>query len=46
MMQVEEKSSQQKWICPVCKYVHEGDEPPQVCPLCGMPSEVFEKVEE
>ena len=46
MMPVEEKSSQSKWICPVCKYVHEGEEPPKVCPLCGMPSDVFEKVEE
>ena len=32
-----------KWICTVCKYVHEGNEPPDVCPVCGAPKEVFEK---
>ena len=24
-----------KYICPVCGYVHEGDNPPEKCPLCG-----------
>ena len=24
-----------KWICPVCGYVHEGNEPPEKCPQCG-----------
>ena len=23
-----------KWICTICKYVHEGDEPPDICPVC------------
>ena len=23
-----------KWVCPVCGYVHEGDTPPEVCPVC------------
>lgn len=23
-----------KWVCQVCGYVHEGDTPPDVCPLC------------
>ncbi len=30
-----------KWICNVCGYVHEGDTPPEVCPLCGVGSEEF-----
>ena len=34
-----------KFICPVCGYVHEGNEPPEKCPLCGVPGSKF-KVEE
>ena len=34
-----------KFICPVCGYVHEGEEPPEKCPLCGVPGSKF-KVEE
>lgn len=24
-----------KYVCLICGYVHEGDEPPAVCPVCG-----------
>lgn len=24
-----------KWQCRVCMYVHEGEKPPQECPVCG-----------
>ena len=34
-----------KWICPLCGYVHYGDTPPDVCPLCGASGEVFVKEE-
>jgi rubrerythrin len=30
-----------KFICPVCGYVHEGDQPPEKCPLCGVPGSRF-----
>ncbi len=30
-----------KWICPVCGYVHEGDEPPEACPICKVSGEKF-----
>ena len=30
-----------KWVCPVCGYVHEGDVPPEKCPLCGVQGETF-----
>ncbi len=30
-----------KWQCTVCKYVHEGDEPPEKCPVCGVPASKF-----
>ena len=36
-----------KWVCPVCGYVHEGDTPPEKCPLCGVPGSKFiEKTED
>ncbi len=30
-----------KWVCKVCGYVHEGDGPPEVCPVCGVGPEEF-----
>ena len=30
-----------KWVCPVCGYVHEGDTPPEKCPVCKVPGEKF-----
>ena len=35
-----------KFICEVCGYAHEGDEAPEVCPLCGAPKERFKKLDE
>jgi len=35
-----------KWRCTVCGYIHEGDAPPEVCPVCGVDSSNFVKVEE
>ena len=35
-----------KWICPVCGYVHEGEEPPERCPQCKVPGSKFKKMEE
>ena len=35
-----------KWTCTVCGYTHEGDQPPEKCPQCGVPAEKFKKVEE
>ena len=34
-----------KWVCPVCGYVHEGNEPPAECPVCHVKGEKFNKVE-
>ena len=34
-----------KYVCKVCGYVHEGDEPPAQCPVCKVPGSMFEKVE-
>lgn len=30
-----------KWKCTVCGYIHEGENPPEKCPRCGSPKEVF-----
>ncbi len=30
-----------KWVCSVCGYVHEGDTPPEKCPVCKQPAEKF-----
>ncbi len=34
-----------KWVCTVCGYVHEGDQPPAECPVCHAPAEKFKKQE-
>ncbi len=31
--------------CLVCGYIHTGDEPPESCPACGVPSSEFEIVQ-
>ena len=31
-----------KFICTICGYVHEGDAPPEVCPVCKAPKTSFE----
>ncbi|MCR4933209.1 MAG: 4Fe-4S binding protein [Lachnospiraceae bacterium] len=35
-----------KWKCTVCGYIHEGDTPPEQCPVCKQPSDKFVKMEE
>ena len=34
-----------KWICKVCGYIHEGDQPPDICPVCKAGKEAFELLE-
>lgn len=29
------------WRCRVCGYIHEGNEPPEVCPLCFHPKKFY-----
>ncbi|MBE8954397.1 MAG: rubrerythrin [Quinella sp. 2Q5] len=36
-------SGGKKWVCSVCGYEHVGDNPPDVCPVCGQPSTAFRK---
>ena len=35
-----------KWQCTVCGYIHEGDEPPDECPVCGADKSVFIEITE
>ena len=35
-----------KFICTVCGYIHEGTEPPQKCPMCGVPASKFTELVE
>ena len=35
-----------KFVCPVCGYVHEGNERPEKCPQCKIPGERFNEVVE
>lgn len=35
-----------KYVCSVCGYVHEGNEPPEFCPQCKVPASKFNKVDE
>ena len=32
-----------KWVCKVCGFVHEGDQPPEECLMCGVGAENFEE---
>jgi rubrerythrin len=32
-----------KYVCPVCGYVHEGDEPPAECPVCHASGDKFKE---
>lgn len=35
-----------RWRCTVCGYIHEGAQPPEVCPVCGADRSLFVPIEE
>ena len=35
-----------KWKCSVCGYIHDGAEPPENCPVCGVDRSKFEPLEQ
>jgi len=39
-------ASTKKWRCTVCGYIHQGEEPPDTCPVCGADKSMFELIEE
>ena len=32
-----------KWVCQICGYVYEGEQPPEKCPICKAPASKFTK---
>lgn len=38
-------TSETKWKCPLCGYIHTGPTPPEKCPLCGAPGNTFIKLD-
>lgn len=39
------KKHTRHWKCRVCGYVHEGPEPPDECPVCGAPKDMFDPLD-
>ena len=37
--------SDRRWRCTVCGYIHEGDAPPDKCPLCGADASLFVEID-
>lgn len=37
---------EKQWRCTVCGYIHTGDNPPEICPVCGVDASFFELVTE
>jgi hypothetical protein len=35
-----------QWVCDICGYVHDEDEPPDTCPVCGAPRSKFSEFTE
>jgi nitrite reductase (NADH) large subunit len=35
-----------KWRCRICGYIHAGENPPELCPVCGATAEDFKPLED
>ncbi|MCP4219990.1 MAG: FAD-dependent oxidoreductase [bacterium] len=35
-----------RWRCLICNYEHEGEEPPEFCPVCNAPAKRFEPLDD
>lgn len=35
-----------EWICKICGYRQNGEEPPEICPICGALDVYFDKLTE
>ena len=35
-----------KYVCSVCGYVYEGEQPPEECPVCHVGADKFKEVKE
>ena len=45
LIQMKKQEGQTSWKCRVCGDIHTGDNPPEKCPICGVPADMFVKVE-
>ena len=41
----QENTAVKRWRCTVCGYVHTGDEPPEKCPVCDAPRQMFVEID-
>ncbi|ABI69348.1 putative flavoprotein [Syntrophomonas wolfei subsp. wolfei str. Goettingen G311] len=39
------KQRHNRWKCRLCGYIHEGPEPPDICPVCGAPKDMFDPID-
>ena len=41
------KKPKKGYRCPICGYIYEGENLPDdfVCPICGAPASIFEKID-
>lgn len=46
MAEPKEQFREREWKCAECDYVYIGEEPPEQCPKCYSPKEVFVPTEE
>lgn len=35
------KAGQTHWVCLACGHIHEGNDPPALCPICKAPKSAF-----
>ena len=42
---VEGSFTVKRWRCAVCGYVHTGNEPPEKCPVCDAPKQMFQEID-
>jgi flavin reductase (DIM6/NTAB) family NADH-FMN oxidoreductase RutF/rubredoxin len=35
---------EKQWRCTVCGYIHTGENPPEICPICGVDASLFELI--
>lgn len=40
-----EEPTMKKYVCQICGYAHEGDQPPAQCPVCKAPAAKFEELQ-
>jgi|TARA_B100001750_G_C15471782_1_gene580202 rubrerythrin len=33
------------WVCEECGHIHQGDDAPEECPICGAPKEEFSSID-